>query len=127
MFECDGAALGSRLLGTLGGPVSAATISVAATRSTHTTVTSAICIRIRWCSNVANIASSSLRSVGEGGKNATTPPPWVLLSVVRSWAIPFSFPAFRTSLLRSVVGAVLVFYWQVVGELRGAGPSLEGG
>src|SRR5215208_7408311 len=35
-------------------------------------------------------------------------------------------PAFRTS-LRCVVGAVLLFYWQVVGKFRVAGPGLEGG
>src|SRR5215217_3743109 len=67
MFECDGAALGSRLLGTLGGPVSAATISVAATRSTHMSATSAISIRIRWCSKLAIISSSFLYA----GRRAT--------------------------------------------------------
>src|SRR5215211_4138370 len=125
MFECDGAGLGSRLLGTLGGPVSAATISVAPTMSTHMSVTSAICIRIRWCSNVAYIASSFLFP----GRRQKT----LLLRLRSFWvclglgqALTSSFPCRRTSLRLKGAHSRLL-WWQVDGEFRVAGPGLEGG
>jgi hypothetical protein len=101
------------------------------TTTTNTVVVSAnSAVSIGRWSNLAIIAFSFL-SLWEGGEDtaaATTPPPW-FLGVLRSWASPLLLPP-PLELASCAVccrGSVLLFYWQVVGEFRVAGPGLEGG